>query len=101
MGGTSIDDQENRSFGAGDEALEKFNEDSGIDTALLLDHEPHLASRGDRRDKAHTISFLGTQSGIRWLTTCARRPVTGTGLFNLPRFGGAFFILGASFGRRP
>src|ERR1700729_3205280 len=41
MGGTSIDDQENRTCGAGDEALEKFNKDSGIDTALFLDHEPH------------------------------------------------------------
>jgi hypothetical protein len=41
---------------AGDEALEKFNEDSGIDTALLLDHEPHLASRGDRRNEAHAMA---------------------------------------------
>src|SRR3984893_2259935 len=59
MGGTSIDDQENRACGTGDEALEKFNEDSGIDTALLLDHEPHLASRGDRRDEAHTMARAG------------------------------------------
>jgi len=59
MGGTSIDDQENRACGAGDEALEKFNEDSGIDTALLLDHEPHLASRGDRRDEAHAMACAG------------------------------------------
>src|SRR6266404_7172809 len=59
MGRTSIDDQENRACGAGDEALEKFNEDSGIDTALLLDHEPHLASRGDRRDEAHTMACAG------------------------------------------
>src|ERR1700691_1930475 len=56
MGGTSIDDQENRACGAADEALEKFNEDSSIDTALLLDHEPHLASRGDRRDQAHAMA---------------------------------------------
>jgi hypothetical protein len=49
-GGTLIDDQENRACGAGDEVLEKFNEDGGIDTALLLDHEPHPASRGDRRE---------------------------------------------------
>src|SRR5271169_3103540 len=59
MGGTPIDDQENRACGAGDEALEKFNEDSGIDTALLLDHEPHLASRGDRGDEAHTMACAG------------------------------------------
>jgi hypothetical protein len=39
MGGTSINDQENRVCGASDEALEKFNEDGGIDTALLLDYE--------------------------------------------------------------
>src|ERR1700720_1165041 len=57
--GTSIDNQENRACGAGDEALEKFNEDSGIDTALLLDHEPHLASRGDRRDQAHAMACAG------------------------------------------
>src|SRR5277367_651530 len=56
MGGTSIDDQEDRTCGTADEALEKFNEDSGIDTALLLDHEPHLASRGDRRDQAHAMA---------------------------------------------
>src|SRR5580700_2137530 len=59
MGGASIDDQENRAFGAGDKALEKFNEDSGIDAALLLDHEPHLASRGDRRDEAHAMACAG------------------------------------------
>src|SRR4029077_8251898 len=59
MGGTSIDNQENRACGTGDEALEKFNEDSGIDTALLLDHEPHLAARGDRRDEAHTMPRAG------------------------------------------
>src|SRR6202049_422929 len=59
MGGTSIDDQENRACGAGDEALEKFNKDSGIDTALLLDHEPHLASRGNRRDEAHAMACAG------------------------------------------
>src|SRR6266481_7079130 len=59
MGRTSIDNQENRAFGAGDEALEKFNEDSGIDTALPLDHEPHLASRGDRRDEAHAMACAG------------------------------------------
>src|ERR1700692_1277530 len=59
MGGTSIDNQENRAFGAGDEALEKFNEDIGINTALLLDHEPHLASRADRRDEAHTMPRAG------------------------------------------
>src|SRR6476646_6383759 len=59
MGGTSIYDQENRAYGAGDEALEKFNEDSSIDTALLLDHEPHLASRGDRRDQAHAMACAG------------------------------------------
>src|SRR6266403_167749 len=59
MGGTSIDNQENRAFGAGDEALEKFNEDIGVDTALLLDHEPHLASRGDRRDEAHAMACAG------------------------------------------
>src|ERR1700730_6073981 len=59
MSGASIDDQENRAFGAGDKALEKFNEDSGIDAALLLDHEPHLASRGDRRDEAHAMACAG------------------------------------------
>src|SRR6202158_1365044 len=59
MGGTSIDDQENRACGAGDEALEKFNEDSRIDTALLLDHKPHLSSRGDRRDEAHAMACAG------------------------------------------
>src|SRR5580692_9058918 len=59
MGGTSIDDQENRTCGAGDEALEKFNKDSGIDTALFLDHEPHLASRGNRRDEAHAMACAG------------------------------------------
>ena len=59
MGGTSIDDQENRACGAADEALEKFNEDSSIDTALLLDHEPHLASRGDRRNAAHAVACAG------------------------------------------
>src|ERR1700735_5711024 len=59
MGGASIDDQENCAFGAGDEALEKFDKDSGINAALLLDHEPHLASRGNRRDEAHAMACAG------------------------------------------
>src|ERR1700704_4309098 len=59
MGGTSIDNQENRAFGAGDKVFEKFNEYIGIDPALLLDHEPHLASRGDRRDEAHAMPRAG------------------------------------------
>jgi hypothetical protein len=47
-------------------ALEKFNEDSGIDTGLVLDHEPHLASRGDRRDEAHAKACAGGFHGRRF-----------------------------------
>src|ERR1700683_2805894 len=56
MGGASVDNQENRALGSGDEALEKFDEDVGIDGALLFDHEPHIPFRGDRRDQAHTMA---------------------------------------------
>src|ERR1700719_1537018 len=56
MGRASIDDQENRALGTGDEALEKFDENIGVDAASVLDHEPHLAARGDCRDEAHAMA---------------------------------------------
>src|SRR5260370_36022145 len=55
-GRASSDDQENRALGTGNEALEKFDEDGGIDAVVLLDHEPHPASPDDRPDQAHAMA---------------------------------------------
>ena len=56
VGGATIDDQENRALGAGHQALEKLDEDRGIHPALVFDHEPHMAARGNRRDQAHAMA---------------------------------------------
>src|SRR5216684_6849835 len=55
-GRASSDDQENRALGTGNEALEKFDEYGSIDAAVLLDHEPHPASREGRPDQAHATA---------------------------------------------
>src|SRR5260370_35148456 len=55
-GRASSDDKENRALGTGNEALEKFDEDGSIDAAVLLDHEPHPASREGRPDQAHATA---------------------------------------------
>jgi hypothetical protein len=36
VGGSAIDDQENRALGAGDQALQKLDEDRGISPRLFL-----------------------------------------------------------------
>src|ERR1019366_10213687 len=58
--------QENRALRSGDEALEKFDEDVGVDAALLFDHEPHVASRGDRRDQAPTMTCARSHDDRRF-----------------------------------
>src|ERR1700746_1956535 len=56
MGGAAIDDQKNLVPGPDHEPLEKLDENSGVDPAFLLGHEPHLPARGDGRDQAHAIT---------------------------------------------
>src|SRR6266478_7484399 len=51
----AVNDQKNLVLGPDHEPPEKLNEHIGIDAAFLLDHEPHMAARGDRRDQAHAI----------------------------------------------
>jgi hypothetical protein len=38
------------------EPLEKLDENSGVDPAFLLGHEPHLPARRDGRDQAHAVT---------------------------------------------
>ena len=44
----AIHNEKGRSLGAGDQSFQEFDEYIGGDAAFLLDHEPHLAARGDR-----------------------------------------------------
>ena len=43
-------------LGAGHQALEKLDEDRCSHPALVFDHEPHMAARGNRRDQAHAMA---------------------------------------------
>jgi hypothetical protein len=38
------------------EALEKFDENSGVNSTFFLDHETHVAARRDSRDQAHAVT---------------------------------------------
>src|SRR5258707_14179256 len=87
-GRASSDDQENRALGTGNEALEKFDEDGSIDAAVLLDHEPHPASREGRPDQAQprrvarsTRDLLNTLAQIAERKAGFRR-LAGTGRNN-------------------
>ena len=79
VGGSAIDDQENRALGAGDQALQKLDEDRGIHPAFFFDHEPHMASCGDRRNKAHAMARTrGFHDGrFTLLTPSAARMMIG------------------------
>jgi hypothetical protein len=45
MGRTAVNDQKNLVLGPHHEALEKFDENSGVNSAFFFDHEPHVAAR--------------------------------------------------------
>jgi hypothetical protein len=49
MRGPAVNDQENLILGPDYEPPEKLNKNIGIHAAFLLDHEPHMAARGDGR----------------------------------------------------
>ena len=51
MRGAAIDDEKDRALRAGDQALQE-REDSGIDAPFFDDHQPHMATRIDRRNQA-------------------------------------------------
>src|SRR4029077_14118513 len=44
--------------------LEKLDENSSVDPAFLLGHEPHLPARGDGRDQAHAVTC--PRAGHHW-----------------------------------
>ena len=44
MGRPAIDDQEDHAAGSGDQAFQKFDENRGVDAALLFDHEAHVTA---------------------------------------------------------
>src|SRR5215471_2904878 len=52
---SAVNNQKNLVLGSGHEPPEKLNEHIGIDATFVLDHEPHMATRGDGRDQAHAI----------------------------------------------
>src|SRR5450830_994148 len=56
MGGPTINNQEDWPLNTSHHALEKFDEDRGIHATFLFDHEPHMASRGNRRNEAHSMA---------------------------------------------
>src|ERR1035438_6270749 len=56
MRGASINNQEDRAFGTYEQSFEKLDKDTRIHTARFLDHEPHMAFRGDHRDQAHAVT---------------------------------------------
>ncbi len=44
MGRSAIDDQKDRAAGSGEQAFQKLDENSGVDAALLFDHEAHVTA---------------------------------------------------------
>ncbi len=55
--------QNDFALGAGNQSRHKLDKHRSVDAAFLLDHEPHLAARGDRRDQAHTRTSAGSNNG--------------------------------------
>src|SRR5215472_12915350 len=60
MGRTAVNDEENTILGAGHQPCKKLDENIGVDATFFLDHEPHMASRGHRRDQTHAVPRSGT-----------------------------------------
>jgi hypothetical protein len=56
MRGPSINDQEDRAFGADEQPFDKLDKDTRVHAACFLDHKPHAAVRGDRRNQAHGVT---------------------------------------------
>ena len=56
MSRATIDDQKDFALGALDQAFQEFDEDIGVDAALVDDHEPQVAARGDRRNQTHAMA---------------------------------------------
>src|ERR1700724_446258 len=56
MGRTAVNDDKNLVPGSHHEALEKFDENSGVNSTFFLDHETHVAARRDSRDQAHAVT---------------------------------------------
>src|SRR3984957_7802319 len=56
MGRPAVNDQKNLVFGADHEPPEKFDENRGVNAALFLGHEPHVAARRDGGDQAHPVT---------------------------------------------
>src|SRR5258708_24468291 len=51
----AVNDQKNLVLGPDQDPHENLNEHIGISAQFPLNHEPHMAARGDRRDQAHAI----------------------------------------------
>jgi len=60
MGRTAVNDEENTVLGTGHQPRKKLDENIGVDATFFLDHEPHMASRGHRRDETHAVPRSGT-----------------------------------------
>ena len=52
MCGSTIDNEKDRPLGARDQAFQELDKNIGVDPAFFLDHEPHVATRRDRRPTA-------------------------------------------------
>ena len=80
MRGAAIDDEKDRALRAGNEALQKRDEDGGVDATAFLDHEPHVATRRDRRNQAHAMPGASGLDDGRFaaFAPCAPGVVIGT-----------------------
>src|SRR6516162_8571949 len=72
MGWTTVNDEENTVLGANHQPPEKLDENTGVDAAFFLDHEPHMAARSHRRDQTHVVSRPRTQHNRCLSLLCPR-----------------------------
>jgi cytochrome c553 len=77
VGGPAINNQEDWPLGTSNQALQKVDEDPSIHAAFFFDHEPHVASRGDRRNQAHAMARICRAIGLPGASTQVSVPVAG------------------------
>ena len=79
MSRATIDDQKDFALGALDQAFQEFDEDIGVDAALVDDHEPQVAARGDRRNQTHAMASARRldDGRVAFRPPCAPRVMVG------------------------
>jgi hypothetical protein len=59
MSRAAINNQEDRPLCPNQKPFQKLDEYIGINAAFFLDHKPHVALRGNRREQAHAMPSAG------------------------------------------